>query len=303
MNGAKISNVSNETRKISNNDEQRQSVVVSARSVDSVLNSARKISSENMMSVKRKEKKEKVVIVKTVENPSGLTAKERLRQGIAPEVKVQKLLEDAVFDNDGEAVLGYGYQDLHKRHNCACTCDINYGSFRTPMGLALFTAPYTICPLIEMETRRYGGFCLATCPLHFIMNPLTCFQGAFFWWPCVFIPRCFCDYTPIYLNSKQTCDVYRALDRFTEYVFWPTVRYPRTFLVNILQKNANAEIIPPAKQKEIDKKRKKEQEEAREKRKAFQEAEKQRIKERDEQLARTSIESGFAGSEDGGSKA
>ena len=71
--------------------------------------------------------------------------------------------------------------------------------------------------------------------------------------------------------------------------------------MNILQKYANAEIIPPAKQKELDIKRKKEQQEAREKRKEFQEAEKQRIKEKNEQLAKTSLESGFAGSEDGGS--
>ena len=212
MYGAKISDVTDDMRRISN-DSERQSVVDSARSADSVLNSARKISSESITQLK---KKEKVVLKKTVENPSGLNAKERLRKGIAPEIKVQKWLEDAVFDNDGEAVLGFGYQDLHKRHNCGCTCDINDGSFRTPMGLALFTAPYTICPLIEMETRRYGFFCLATCPLHFIMNPLTCFQGAFFWWPCVFIPRCFCDYTPIYLNSKQTCDMYRALGKSFE---------------------------------------------------------------------------------------
>ena len=176
MNGAKISNVTDEQRRISNNSE-RQSIADSARSADSVLNSARKLSSESMTQTRKKGKKEKVVLNKTVENPSGLTAKERLKQGIAPEIKVDKWLEDAVFDNDGEAVLGFGYQDLHRRHSCACTCDMNDGSFRTPMGLALFTAPYTICPLIEMETRRYGLFCLATCPLHFIMNPLTCFQG------------------------------------------------------------------------------------------------------------------------------
>ena len=79
------------------------------------------------------------------------------------------------------------------------------------------------------------------------------------------------------------------------------MRYPRTFLVNILQKYADAEIIPPAKQKEIEKKRKQEQQEAKEKRKAFLEAEKQRLKEKEEQLAKTSMVSGFAGSEDGGS--
>ena len=212
MKNAKISDVSDDNRRISQ-DSDRQSLQYSARSVDSVLDSARKISSESFTQMNRKGKKEKTALNKTVENPSGLTAKERLRQGIAPEIKVEKWLEDAVFDNDGEAVLGFGYQDLHKRHNCACTCDINDGSFRTPMGLALFASPYTICPLLEMETRRYGFFCLGTCPLHFVMNPLTCFQGAFFWWPCVFIPRCFCDYTPIYLDSKQTCDVYRALGK------------------------------------------------------------------------------------------
>ena len=99
-------------------------------------------------------------------------------------------------------------------------------------------------------------------------------------------------YEPLFKPIKCT-------DRFTEYVFWPTVRYPRTFLVNLLQKYADAEIIPPAKQKEIEKKRKKEQEEAREKRKEFLEAEKQRLKERDEQLARTSVASGLVSSEDG----
>ena len=79
------------------------------------------------------------------------------------------------------------------------------------------------------------------------------------------------------------------------------MRYPKTFLVNILQKYADAEIIPPAKQKEIEKRRKQEQQEAKEKRKAFLEAEKQRLKEKADQLAKTSEVSGFSGSEDGGS--
>ena len=169
----------------------RSSELSSARSV---LDSARKISF-NEFGAKKPQRgaSSKKVLVKTVDNPSGMTAPQRLKAGTGPEIKVAKILDDAVFDNDGEAVLGFGYQDLHKRTPCGFGCDVNATSYRTPMGLALFASPWAICPLVEMETRRYGAACCCMCPVHFFCNPLFCFQGAFFWWPIIFIPRCICN--------------------------------------------------------------------------------------------------------------
>ena len=107
--------------------------------------------------------------------------------------------------------------------------------------------------------------------------------------------RLLCDYTLTYWDSKQKLDPYTALSKCQEYVVVPTLRYPKTFLINFCAKYADAEIVPPAEQKRLEEKRKADLAEMKERKRKLAEEEKQRLEAKRLSQEETASLSGFSG--------